>query len=120
MDIGRTLKSYRKAMGLTQTQISAVLGIDRTTYSCYEQNRNCPSLVSLLTLSRVFGVTVDDILVDAGCSDDLNDPDAPESQGIISVSRLSDLGDDEIALILRLRAENKKHLQQFLDILKDT
>lgn len=56
------LKELRKNSALTQKQIADVLGIDRSTYSYYENGKASPSLAVLLRIAKVFNVTLDYVI----------------------------------------------------------
>lgn len=57
-----TLRELRKEKGFYQKEISAKLGVDRTTYSKWETGENEPSLEMLTKLAEVFDVSVDYLL----------------------------------------------------------
>ena len=56
------LKALRKNSALTQKQIADVIGIDRSTYSYYENGKASPSLEVLVKIAKVFNVTLDYII----------------------------------------------------------
>lgn len=56
------LKELRKNSALTQKQIADVLGIDRSTYSYYENGKASPSLSVLMRIAKVFNVTLDYVI----------------------------------------------------------
>lgn len=56
------LKELRKNSALTQKQIADVIGIDRSTYSYYENGKASPSLEVLIKIAKVFNVTLDYII----------------------------------------------------------
>ncbi len=56
------LKELRKNSALTQKQIADVIGIDRSTYSYYENGKASPSLEVLVKIAKVFNVTLDYII----------------------------------------------------------
>lgn len=56
------LRELRKNSALTQKQIADVLGIDRSTYSYYENGKASPSLEVLMRIAKVFNVTLDYII----------------------------------------------------------
>jgi transcriptional regulator with XRE-family HTH domain len=64
MDLGKNLKHFRKAKGVTQVQLAKDLGIDKSTIACYETNRNEPNIDMLKKLALYFDVTLDDLLGD--------------------------------------------------------
>jgi DNA-binding XRE family transcriptional regulator len=60
--LSKNLKKLRSKMGLTQENISAMIGIKRPTYSSYEEYRAEPNIKTIIALSVLFGVTIDDLL----------------------------------------------------------
>lgn len=62
MFLGKNLKYLRKQNGLTQQDLSEKLNIKRTMISAYEDGRFEPKLSSLLTLSDIFTIKIDDLL----------------------------------------------------------
>ena len=62
IQFGNNLRAQRKKLGLTQEQLAEKLGYDRSTYSYYEIGRTEPSISTLCKLSRIFGVTLDQLV----------------------------------------------------------
>ena len=62
MNIGSKLKSYRENKKMTQRDIADFLGVEPATISKYESNLIEPSIDSLKKLSKIFEITVDDLL----------------------------------------------------------
>lgn len=65
-------------MNLTQEQMAAILGVDRSTYTHYE-HKTQPTLTKALAIAKTLGVTMDWLL---GCSS------APKWGGAIKAFRL--------------------------------
>ena len=57
-----TLKTLRKAHGFTQKQIADKLNIDRSTYSYYEIGKINPGINSMMILSELYGMSIDEIV----------------------------------------------------------
>lgn len=57
--IGQNIKSFRTKLGYTQDDIAAVLGVDRSTVSLYEQGQREIGLVQLNKVSDLFGVELE-------------------------------------------------------------
>ena len=53
------LKQLRVNSGLTQLDVSRLLGVERSTYVKYERGSSDPSTATLIRLADYFGVTVD-------------------------------------------------------------
>jgi transcriptional regulator with XRE-family HTH domain len=56
--IGQTIRYYRKRQHLTQEQLAAKLGVDRTSIAYYERDRHDPRLSCLLALAAALEVPV--------------------------------------------------------------
>ena len=65
MDIGQKLKKARQQAGLTQEAVADAIGVSRQTLSAWENNRSYPDIVSVLQLSEVYGVSLDELLKEA-------------------------------------------------------
>ena len=96
------ITSYRKKAMLTQSQVAAALGIDRSTYAYYESGTN-PKPEILLKLAEIYKIspgkflegTGDTLMVEA------NDNPFADNQFIQTFNELSDR---EKVLILQFRA----------------
>ncbi|GMN10735.1 helix-turn-helix transcriptional regulator [Croceitalea sp. MTPC9] len=55
------LKVQRAIKDLTQEDLAKLLGVSRQTINSIEKNRYVPSTVLALKLSKVFGITVNEI-----------------------------------------------------------
>lgn len=60
--LGDLLRYYRSRSNLTQQQVSDLMGINRTTYTYYETGKSEPSIDNLYKLTKIFGITYDDLL----------------------------------------------------------
>lgn len=60
--IGRRLKQYRVACGLTQDQVASILNINRTTYTKYETGVSEPSIDTLNRIVSIFGTDFNSVL----------------------------------------------------------
>ncbi|MBQ7466906.1 MAG: helix-turn-helix transcriptional regulator [Clostridia bacterium] len=58
----RNLKTIRKSMNLTQKQVAEKLKVVESCYANWEQGRTEPSVSVLRELSKIFDVSVDDLL----------------------------------------------------------
>lgn len=61
-NVGRRLKQYRIACGLTQDQVASVLNINRTTYTKYETGVSEPSQELLGRIVSLFGTDFNSVL----------------------------------------------------------
>ena len=59
--LGRNIKQCRAALGLTQAQLAAAVGVTPGAVGQYEIGANRPSLKTALALAAALGCTVDDL-----------------------------------------------------------
>ena len=59
----------RKAAGLSQSELAKLLKISNSTIGMYEQGRREPSLEILTELSRIFGVSLDFLVLGKATTD---------------------------------------------------
>lgn len=71
MEIGNKLNQLRKLSGMTQEQLAEKLNVSRQTISKWESGGTSPDLESVVKVSKIFYVSLDDLLVegDEGVSD---------------------------------------------------
>lgn len=62
MNIGNTIKNYRKKCGLTQEQVASAVGVSKPAVSKWESCNAYPDITLLAPLARLFGTTVDSLL----------------------------------------------------------
>lgn len=60
--IGRRLKQFRVACGITQEQIAEKLNVNRSTYTKYETGVSEPSIDILSRIVSIFGIDFNSIL----------------------------------------------------------
>ena len=63
MDFGKQIRQIRKDAKLTQEQMAAKLNVFRQAVSNWENNKNLPDLEMIITISRVFGLSLDQLMV---------------------------------------------------------
>lgn len=64
MELSEKLQALRRQHRMTQAQLAEKLYVSRTAVSKWESGRGTPNLESLKCLSRVFGVSIDELLSD--------------------------------------------------------
>ncbi|MEA4828723.1 MAG: helix-turn-helix transcriptional regulator, partial [Enterococcus thailandicus] len=64
MSLGEKLKEERLKNEYTQEDIAKILNVARSTVSSWEVSRTYPDLSFLITLSKLYGVTVDYLIKD--------------------------------------------------------
>ncbi len=62
MEIGNRIKEHRAAKGWNQDILAEKTYVSRQTVSSWENNRSYPDIKSLLLMSELFGVTLDDLV----------------------------------------------------------
>lgn len=62
MTLGKRIAQYRKEKGLTQEALAQEMNVSAQAVSKWENDQTCPDIASLPALSRVLGVTVDELL----------------------------------------------------------
>ena len=63
MDFGKQIRQIRKDAKLTQEQMAAKLNVSRQAVSNWENNKVLPDLEMIITISRVFGLSLDQLMV---------------------------------------------------------
>jgi len=59
-----SIKRLRIKNGYTQQEVAKKIGITQKSVSLYERNLNTPTAKNLMKLSKLFGITVDELLSD--------------------------------------------------------
>ena len=62
MELGKQIKKYRNNISLSQEQLAERIFVSRQTISNWENDKNYPDIKSLLLLSEVFEVSLDDLV----------------------------------------------------------
>ena len=62
LTIGERIKKYRNEKGLTQEELSKILLVSRSAISNWEIGRNYPDLDSIVLLSDIFEISLDELL----------------------------------------------------------
>ena len=62
MTIGKRIALLRKEKGMTQEDLSNAMGISPQAVSKWENDQTCPDISALPKLSKLLGVTVDELL----------------------------------------------------------
>ncbi len=68
MEIGNKLSQLRKLSGMTQEQLAEKINVSRQTISKWESDSTSPDLESIVKISRIFHVSLDDLLREAQTS----------------------------------------------------
>ena len=98
MSFSENLRAARERRGLTQQQVSDLMGIDKSTYCGYETEKRQPDVQKLKKLSKILGVSGDELL-ETGY--EIRPPPVPESVPLNeSQDLMSQLTPDEQRLIV--------------------
>lgn len=62
VELGNHIKGHRTRLGMSQEQLAEAIFVSRQTISNWETDRTYPDVHSLLLLSDLFDVTVDDLI----------------------------------------------------------
>lgn len=62
MRLGDEIKDKRLKLRLTQDQVSQELHISRQTLSNWENNKTLPDIQSLISLSNLYGLSLDELI----------------------------------------------------------
>lgn len=62
MDIGLQIKKFREQQKISQEELALKIFVSRQTVSNWETNKSCPDIKSLITLSNIFNVSLDDFI----------------------------------------------------------
>ncbi|WP_283679363.1 helix-turn-helix transcriptional regulator [Lentilactobacillus sp. Marseille-Q4993] len=69
MEISEKLKILREEKNLTQKDVATYLDLSRKTISGWENHRSFPDISSLVKLSKLYGISLDDLLNDENMLD---------------------------------------------------
>ena len=64
MEIGNKINQLRKLSGMTQEQLAEKLNVSRQTISKWEAGGTSPDLDSIVKVSKIFHVSLDDLLTE--------------------------------------------------------
>lgn len=62
MEIGQKLKDARVASGLTQEGAAEKINVSRQTISNWENEKTYPDIISVIKLSDIYSISLDDLL----------------------------------------------------------
>ena len=62
MEIGETMRKYRKEKEMTQEQLAKLLGVTASAVNKWERGGACPDITLLLPLARALSVSLDTLL----------------------------------------------------------
>jgi len=62
MEIEKKLKDAREKAGLTQEQVAEAIFVSRQTISNWENGKSLPDITSVISLSNIYNISVDELL----------------------------------------------------------
>lgn len=62
MNVGTNIAKFRKEKKLTQEELACKINVSPKTISSYENNRNLPTIETLLLLSQTLDISIDEII----------------------------------------------------------
>ncbi len=83
--LGRKIASYRRAQNMTQTELGEQLNVTAQAVSKWENGLSDPDLGTLQRMSKIFGVTVDELLAEDGTAAQKGEDD-PAAEPLSEVS----------------------------------
>jgi transcriptional regulator with XRE-family HTH domain len=104
------LKQLRSKKGVTQTQLAAAIGVSAGNVGDWERDRAKPGFDAIISLSRFFEISADDLLFH-----DLNKIQADES--LTNENHLS-ISDAEYGLVQMYRALDERDREDAFDNIK--
>lgn len=104
--IGDTLRFLREKTSKTQEETAKALGIKRSAYSHFENNRNNPDNETLVKMANYFNVSTDYLLGRDPKEDD--EKSLTRNQKLIAYSIDPDISDEERQAIIEMVQAAKK------------
>lgn len=62
INLGNNIRYFREKYSMTQEQLGKLVCVTKVSISCYENNKRKPSLETIICLSKIFNITVDDLI----------------------------------------------------------
>ena len=87
MELSNQILQARKALGLSQEQLAEQIGVSRQSISKWETGQSAPELDKLVALSRVFGISTDELLGNVRQANEDSPPSSP-ANGYVQVNLL--------------------------------
>lgn len=119
--INERLRELRIKSGYTQNQIAKILNIDRSTYSYYEIGKTMPDISVLLTLAKIFNISINELLADETSPHAVADGGGMDYvRGKKNSSHIYELSPREKELVGIFRACTEEQKEELLSALKDS
>lgn len=62
MNLGKNIKYLREKNEMTQEQLAKILNVTKVSICCYEHNTRTPCLETVVELSEIFRVSLDELV----------------------------------------------------------
>lgn len=118
--INERLRELRIKSGYTQNQIAKILNIDRSTYSYYEIGKTTPDVSVLMTLAKVFNISISELLADESATHSVADSKAKRAylSGKKNSSHIYELSPQEKELVGLFRTCTDEQKEKLLGCIK--
>ncbi len=123
--LGKNLQLLRNKSGYTQLEVANALNIDRSTYSYYELGKTSPDVKTLVALSKIFAVSIDDLVKEKGNEAMLHDSGlsayktATARKKTSNNSHIYDLKKEERQLVAYFRAAGNEEKEKIMDMARE-
>lgn len=121
MSVGENIKAIREQKGLLQKEVTAELGLDKSSYSKLEKGLRDLKIVELQKLSTMFDMTIDQIVNFEGNTP--KEVTIQDKSAIEQMKLISQLDEDDKQTIFKLidkMLTNKKFKTFFQENIKTT
>lgn len=112
------LRTLRLTNGNTQQNIADMLGINRSTYTCYETGKTRPDLEFIAYLSKLYDVSVE-IFFDNHFNLELMENRRPKKKIVQDIEEITGLTPDERTIIAIVRTRKDIITKDLLSKLKN-
>ncbi|HEX3017563.1 MAG TPA: helix-turn-helix domain-containing protein [Caproicibacter sp.] len=119
--LNERLREIRVKSGYTQCQVSKILNIDRSTYAYYETGKTRPDVDTLIALTKIFNISLDELLADESSPHGVAEHEYSDNyiHGKKNSSHIYELSVNEKELVAAFRACKLEQQSQFLsDLIK--
>lgn len=106
-NVGTKLRKCRINCGFSQQQVAKAIGVERSTYTCYENGRFQPKVETIMELAKIFRVNFVELLPSEGNTDQLSEPD---DENVIQIFSLKKDEKDLIIAYRNLKDEQKSEI----------
>lgn len=107
-DLRIMLKKIRLLCGYSQADVANALGISRSTYTYYERGKSLPDIVTLVALTRIFGIPPECFLHPEEFTNlEIARQRAPKKAGV-DPQRIGELSPEERRLVAEYRLKRRK------------